>query len=154
MSQTWQQQIAAVSSQITTAIVTNGSGLITAALLQTVLLAMLGLFYYVAPLSMVTQSVPNTTALAALDSTQVAAVMRMGVSGQGDAPPQLFLASGSVCSLNAGAGDTGSQVPSVNGKCFLAALSERMLDPRQFGLSQSNVDNSAAISAAAALLAQ
>ena len=74
----------------------------------------------------------NNTALQAMPST-MGTVVRVGYSIAGDAPALAFTASGSACSLNAGAGDTGSQVPTSDGKCWIAQFPSEA-DIRQWGL--------------------
>ena len=60
--------------------------------------------------------------LALLPSWQYFAVLRLGVNAVGDAPAQWFVPSATACSLNAGAGDVGSEVPTVDSGCFNAVL--------------------------------
>ena len=88
--------------------------------------------------------VPTNTALSALASS-IGSVIRGGVLTNGDSPMVHFIASGSACSLNAGAGDVGSQVPTSDGKCWLA--SPIVLDPRDFGGLGTGSDDTAAIQA-------
>lgn len=49
------------------------------------------------------------------------------------AAPLFYNPSNSPCSLNAGAGDNGSQVQSADGKCWIAALGSPPYDVLQFG---------------------
>jgi len=66
-------------------------------------------------------SVANTTALSnASTVTYPMGVWRM-TDGVANALPQLFLPSGSTCTIPGG--DVGSEVPSFNGKCWLGQLS-------------------------------
>lgn len=63
-----------------------------------------------------------------------------------NAPPLFYVPSASACSLNAGAGDNGSQVESADGKCWIARFPSGPLDIRQFGaIGDSSTDNTAAI---------
>jgi len=66
-------------------------------------------------------TVNNNTQLTALPSS-ISAAIRLGFAVAGDAPPVLYTRSNSACSLNAGAGDGGSQVPTSDGKCWIATL--------------------------------
>jgi hypothetical protein len=74
----------------------------------------------------------SNTVLQALPST-LQSVTREGYATKGDAPALTFIASNSACSLNAGAGDTGSQVPTSDGKCWIAQFGDEA-DIRQWGL--------------------
>lgn len=51
------------------------------------------------------------------------------------ADPLWYVPSGGACPLNAGAGDGGAQVPSVDGKCWLAHFPASGYDPRQWGVT-------------------
>ena len=94
-------------------------------------------------------SVANNTQLQALPSYQAAAATRLGFAAPGDAPPLLFTSSGSACPLNGGAGDGGSQVPSADGKCWLATFPAGGADVRQWGTKGDGVtDDTAAVQAA------
>lgn len=69
-------------------------------------------------------------------------------SGNG-APPLFYEPSSSTCSLNSGAGDNGSQVPSADGKCWIAKFPNGLADIREFGaLASPAVDNAPPIQAA------
>lgn len=68
----------------------------------------------------VTALANNNTALSALPHTIAAAVTRLGFAAAGDGPALVYLPSASPCSLNSGAGDGGSQVPTSDGGCWLA----------------------------------
>jgi hypothetical protein len=63
--------------------------------------------------------VSANAALTAAPSTDAIAV-RTGFASAGDSPPVTYIASGSTCSLNAGAGDGGSQAPTSDGGCWNA----------------------------------
>lgn len=96
--------------------------------------------------------VSTNAALTALASTYAGSIVRDGYYAAGDSPAVLYTASGSACSLNAGAGDGGSQVQSSDGKCWIAAFGSE-IDARAFGVLTSAIDNVAplvkAINAAA-----
>ncbi len=68
-------------------------------------------------------TVSSNTFLSSLASTYAASVIRTGYAAAGDSPPVLYTPSGSACSLNSGAGDGGSQVPTSDGKCWLGKFS-------------------------------
>lgn len=76
-------------------------------------------------------------------------VWRNDFANGNGAPPLFYLPSNSVCSLNAGNGDNGSQVKSADSKCWLAVWPSSGIDPRQFGATNA-ADSSAAINAAIA----
>lgn len=58
-------------------------------------------------------------------------VVRKTFGNGNNAPPLMYTASTTACSLNGGNGDNGSQIKAANGGCFLAATT----DPLQFGAS-------------------
>lgn len=60
----------------------------------------------------------NNLQLSSLAST-FTTVLRTGFAQNGDAPPQLYIASTGPCSLNGGTGDGGSQVPTSDGNCWM-----------------------------------
>src|SRR5438045_1102620 len=66
--------------------------------------------------------VDTNAALQAFSTLSASKVVRDGYAATGDAAPLTYTASGGACSLNAGAGDGGLQVPSADGKCWLANL--------------------------------
>lgn len=88
--------------------------------------------------------VANTTALEALASTAYPAVVRLGFVTAGDAAPIAFISAASACSLNSGGGDGGSQVPSADGKCWLAAFPSE-LDVREWGVPCTTATLNAAL---------
>ena len=91
----------------------------------------------------------NNAALEVLPSTATSFVTRLGFATPGDAPTLGFIPSASACSLNAGAGDGGSQVPSADSKCWLAQFSATGADWREWGVKFDNsTNNSAALQAA------
>jgi hypothetical protein len=73
-------------------------------------------------LPVVMPAAANNAALSALPHTAYSAVVRLGYAVIGDAPPLAYTPSASPCSLNAGAGDGGSQVPTSDGGCWLAVF--------------------------------
>lgn len=85
-------------------------------------------------------SVPDNATLMGT-STAVITTAGMGViradyvQGNG-APPLLYLPSNAACSLNAGAGDNGSQVKSADNKCWLAQF-PTIIDVREFGATST-----------------
>ena len=76
-------------------------------------------------------TINNNTQLTALSSSITGPVIRLGYAAAGDAPPVVYTRSNSACSLNAGAGDGGSQVPTSDGKCWLAKYADT-IDIRGF----------------------
>lgn len=84
----------------------------------------------------------GNAALQALSTATYSSVVRVGYATRGDAPPLVYNASGSACTLNAGAGDGGSQVPSADGGCWLAAFPGGIADIRQFGADPTAVADS------------
>ena len=94
-------------------------------------------------------SVNTNAQLAALSYSYAPVVVRLGYTTAGDAPPVLYTRSNSACSLNAGAGDGGSQVPTSDGKCWLGTFPTNKIDVRQFGASNTVAsDATSAIQAA------
>lgn len=97
-----------------------------------------------------------------IPSYATSAVMRLGFATPGDADPLVFLSSTTACSLNGGDGDGGSQVKSLDGKCWIADFPAVGADVRQWGAKPdavpgaigaactgiSGTDNTAAIQAA------
>jgi hypothetical protein len=70
-------------------------------------------------------------------------VERLGYATVGDGPQVIFTASASGCSLNSGAGDGGSQVPTHDGKCWLASLPPAgAVDVRIWGADPTGSANS------------
>jgi hypothetical protein len=90
------------------------------------------------------QAVPTNAALQALPSTQYASVTRLGFSSPGDGGRAVYISSGSVCSLNGGDGDSGSQVRSADGKCWLADFSAGPPNVKVFGAAGDGVTNDVA----------
>lgn len=85
---------------------------------------------------------PTDADLKLLSTATTSTVLRTGVYVDNDAPPQMRHASSSPCTLHSGAGDIGTQTPSLDGKCWVASPSSE-LDYREFGGDPSNVlDNS------------
>lgn len=73
----------------------------------------------------------NNAQLGLLSSYQYFAVLRLGVNAVGDAPAQWFVPSSSACTISGG--DVGSQVPSADGGCFVAAFAAGPADVREWG---------------------
>jgi hypothetical protein len=85
--------------------------------------------------------------LAVLEATSTAGssyAMRCGYYESGDAPCLVYEASASACSLNGGAGDTGSQVKSANGLCWLAIFPTSGADIREWGADATGVSDATA----------
>jgi len=76
-------------------------------------------------------------------------VWRNSHGAAGDAPPQFYRPSTSACSLGSGAGDGGSQVPSSDGKCWLAVFDAAGADIRGWGVKFDGVTNSSSAFSAA-----
>ena len=84
--------------------------------------------------------------LSSYPSWQYFSVLRLGINAPGDAPPAWFMPSGVPCTISGG--DIGSQVPSVDGGCFVRELSA-VADVRQWHTyGDGTHDDSAAIQAA------
>lgn len=80
------------------------------------------------------QIATNTAALSAMSvSGGPPVVMRLGYVAVGDAPTLLYIASSLPCSMNSGSGDGGAQVPSVDGKCWVATFPAEGADIREWG---------------------
>jgi hypothetical protein len=77
----------------------------------------------------------NNSVLSSLPST-AGTITRLGYATNGDSPALIFTPSGLACSLNGGSGDGGSQVPTSDGKCWLAQF-VGTADASQFGASPS-----------------
>lgn len=91
----------------------------------------------------------NLAALLAASTATHPQALRLNYVNPGDSPPVLYTASNSACSLNAGAGDNGSQVPSANGKCWIAIPPASGWDVRIFGaLCDGSTDDSTPIQSA------
>jgi hypothetical protein len=92
--------------------------------------------YKVAPTAFAPAHIATKAALAATASTDYPnGVWRDDYSAGFGAPPLFYKPSNSACSLNAGAGDGGSQVQSADGKCWLAVFPAGPLDARWWGAS-------------------
>ena len=65
----------------------------------------------------------------------------LGVTAEWDASPLYFSASNVPCTQNAGAGDGITQVPSADGKCFVAVVPATGLDIRRSGAKCNNIAN-------------
>lgn len=85
----------------------------------------------------------TNAALTALPST-LGTVLRTGYTVDGDVPALPYVASGSACSLNAGAGNGGSQIPTSDSKCWIASLDPLNIPVVQFGAKCDGTTNDAA----------
>lgn len=104
-------------------------------------------------------SVANNTELSALNSTAVPSgygVQRLGVAAVGDSPTVVFTVSNSACSLNSGAGDGGSQVPTSDLKCWIGSYPDVVtatafagVDPTGATYSTTGIANALAASVTA-----
>jgi hypothetical protein len=74
----------------------------------------------------------SNSVLEATPSTATTSIVRLGFDTPGDSPSLQFIPSNAACSLNAGAGDGGSQVPSADGKCWLASFPSTGADASEF----------------------
>jgi len=94
-------------------------------------------------------AVANNTVLAATSTVFAPTVWRMGFVAAGDAPPLLYVATALPCTLNAGAGDNGSQVKGSNGNCWNASFGPGPADVREWGAkADGSTNNTAAMQAA------
>ena len=80
-----------------------------------------------------TQVVPTNAALRALPATRYPSVIRLGFNTPGDGGRAAYVSSGSVCSMNGGDGDNGSQVRSADGLCWVADFSAGPPSVKVFG---------------------
>lgn len=83
--------------------------------------------------------VANNTALSTLPASLYKSAVRLGFAAEGDAPPLIYTSSSSACSLNAGAGDGGSQVPTSDSGCWIANFPNGGLRIEWWGISQAAV---------------
>jgi len=74
-------------------------------------------------------------------STLAPIVTRLGFTTQGDAPPLNYAATSSPCSLNSGAGDNGSQVPTADGFCWIAQFPEGRINVLEFGADKTGTND-------------
>lgn len=74
----------------------------------------------------------NNNELKSMNSQKLR-VMRDGYAHAGDSASTFFIVSDVGCTLNSGRGDGGSQVPTSDGKCWMAVFSPQGPDVRQFG---------------------
>ena len=131
-----------LNTKISSNIYTNGIGAITAVSLASVLAYVASLFLAYTPTAV------SNTALSAIASTAYPQVTRLGYAAAGDSPPVVYTPSGAACSLNAGAGDGASQVPSADGKCWIGNFNGR-LSVASFGQHNNfSADDGAALAAA------
>ena len=88
----------------------------------------------------------NNTALNALPHTAYGGlVIRDGFANPGDAPQQVYVASGSACP----AVDGGIQVATSDGGCWLMVVPAK-IDVREYGVTTAATDNTSALNAAMA----
>ncbi|TAK81882.1 MAG: hypothetical protein EPO09_21770 [Aquabacterium sp.] len=93
--------------------------------------------------------IQTNAALQALSTANFAVITRAGFYSLGDVPSLFYVASAHACTLNAGAGDNGSQVKSADGKCWLAVYPSNIMDVREWGAHCDNAtDDSVAFQAA------
>jgi hypothetical protein len=135
-----------LNTKISSNIYANGIGAITAVSLASVLAYVASLFLAYTPTAV------SNTALSAIASTAYPQVTRLGYAAAGDSPPVVYTPSVSACSLNAGAGDGGSQVPSADGKCWIANLKGEF-NPKVWGAAcDRSTDDTAALTRMLALV--
>lgn len=79
---------------------------------------------------------PTNAVMKGYPSWQYFSVLRLGVNSIGDAPPQWFIPNKIPCTI--AGGDTGNQVPSIDGGCFTATPSSAR-DLREWGINSSNI---------------
>src|SRR4051794_9538820 len=68
------------------------------------------------------QSATSNASLQSYATSQFHSITRLGFFSAGDGGRAVYFSSNSACSLNNGNGDNGSEVKSVDGKCWIAAL--------------------------------
>jgi hypothetical protein len=91
-----------------------------------------------------TQVVPTNAALRALPATRYPSVIRLGFNTPGDGGRAAYVSSGSVCSMNGGDGDDGSQVKSADGMCWVADFSAGPPSVKVFGAAGDGMTNDVA----------
>ncbi len=89
----------------------------------------------------------NKAALTAAASTAYPIVVRDGYATAGDAQQLSYLPSSSPCPISGG--DGGSQIPTSDGKCWLAVFPEGRVDVREFGAKGDGTTNDTAAVVAA-----
>lgn len=96
--------------------------------------------------------VPHVVGNSALSSYpySMGRIVRDGYNTAGDGPPITYTASPSACSLYAGAGDGGSQLPTSDGKCWVAQLPAAGADVRVWGVKLDGATSADAALARAA----
>jgi pectate lyase-like protein len=80
--------------------------------------------------------------LSGLPSSYANFVVRNDFAAAIGAPPLTYKSSASACSLNSGAGDGGSQVPTSDNGCWLAQFPSTGIDVREFGADSTGVTDS------------
>lgn len=94
-------------------------------------------------------SVANNAGLSSLSTGATSAALRLGFATAGDAPAMTYIPGSTPCSLNGGNGDGGSQVPSANGKCWVAQLPSAGVSPVEWGaVGNGSADDTAAVQTA------
>lgn len=83
--------------------------------------------------------VKTNTALALYPAALGLAAVRLGVTAEGDAPPQIFLAQAGNCVTNSLVNDIGSCVNGVSGFSWRAVVPSSGLDGRQFGADAAGI---------------
>lgn len=81
----------------------------------------------------------SSTQVLSTTPSRMGRVIRDGFAKAGDAPPLLYVASDAACSLNAGKGDSGSQVPTSDGKCWIANFGAFGADVRHWGVVMDGI---------------
>lgn len=98
-------------------------------------------------------AVNNNAALSALPHTFSPIVMRLGYATPGDSPVVFYIASASAPTINSGAGDGGSQIPSSDGGSWQLSYPPSGLTPKIWGAAgNATTDDSAPIKAMFAYL--
>lgn len=99
------------------------------------------------------QSASTNAALQSYPTMQFHSITRLGFFLAGDGGSAVYFPSDSACSLNGGNGDNGSEVKSIDGKCWLAKL-EPAASVKIWGAAvNGTTDDSAALSACVAATA-
>jgi hypothetical protein len=159
-----------VQNQINNTPWTANRGLVTGASMFTLLSGIIALFALYAPVDSpkftgsptingrpivgAVLPVNSNTELTSASTANLPAgysISRLGFARAGDSPATTYLPSTSACSLNAGAGDGGSQVRSADNKCWIASFPSEV-DARVFGyVADGAMSNTAALATIFAL---
>lgn len=134
-----QQQLLNLNNSLIT---TNGGGEITGSILNSLLgdIIVSSVISSCANGTSNNNTVSSNSQLSALSSTSSTCVTRTGFTVTGDSPTLAYLPSLVPCSINGGHGDGGSQVPSSDGKCWLAQFVGHA-NASSFGAFSTNIDN-------------